>query len=183
MIKQLGGTRGVPKPSAAVAGEALNLLTFLGGNNKAGAKLLADMKYVQSHNEKLLNEANAAVNEANKLQKGVDQSRATLEKDTEKARLVFDTRSHELDNRSSAIDHKKNVDDAYLKSQNASLGERKASVDQVDKGLVVREKLLEKAHKDVEAREKAVSLAESRASRIRKDLEQRDARLRQAMGG
>ncbi len=183
MIKQLGGARGVLKPKAEVAGEALNLLTFLGGDNKAGAKMLTEMRDVQSHNQKLLDQANAAISEANKLQKGVDSAQAILEKDTAKARLVFETRSEELDKRSLAVDHKKSVDDAYFKSQSDSLKERTASVNKLENSFIAREKILGKAHKEVEAREKQVAQAENMASRTRRELEERDARLRQAMGG
>ena len=183
MIKQLGGTRGVPKPNAEVAGEALNLLTFLGGDNKAGAKMLAEMRDVQSHNQKLLDEANAAVREANRLQKGVDQSQSALEEDTARTRITFEKMSADFDKRSLALDEKKKLDDDYFLSQTRELKERTARVDTVENGFKVRDKALEKHHKDLEARERQVVEAQNIASRVRRELEERDARLRQAMGG
>ena len=183
MIKQLGGTRGVPKPHAEVAGEALNLLTFLGGDNKAGSKLLAEMRDVQTHNQKLLDEARAAISEANKLQKDVDSAQAALEKDTAKVRMVFDVTSAAMDKRSAALDDKKKVDDNYFLSQTKSLADRTASVAKVEAGFRAREKALEKLHKDVEAREKQVVEAQNMATRTRRELEERDARIRLAMGG
>ena len=46
-----------------------------------------------------------------------------------------------------------------------------------------REMALEKLHKDVEARERQVVEAQNMATRTRRELEERDARIRQAMGG
>jgi len=183
MIKQLGGTRGVPKPKAEVAGEALNLLTFLGGDNKAGAKMLAEMREVQTHNQKLLDEANAAISEANKLQKGVDQSQAKLERDTIETRNLFDGMSADFDKRSLVLDEKKDVNDDYFLAQTKALADRTASVDKVEVGFKAREKALEKLHKDLEARERQVVEAQNMASRTRRQLEERDARIRQAMSG
>ncbi len=183
MIKQLGGTRGVPKPSAAVASEALNLLTFLGGNNKAGAKMLADMKDVQGHNEKLLNQANLAIQEANRLQDGVDKSQAKLDADTVNTRAVFEKCENDLDKRNLAIDHKKQVDDNYFKTQKASLSDDIKRVNTAEAAFAAREKALKGHDMELQGREKAIKEGQDANLRLRKDLDARDTRMKAAMGG
>ncbi len=183
MIKQLGGTRGVPKPKAEVASEALNLLTFLGGNNKAGAKMLAEMKDVQSHNEKLLAQANLAIQEANRLQDGVDKSQAKFDADTRNARAVFEKRENDLDKRNLSLDHEKQVNDDCFKTQKTSLSDDIKRVNDAENANTARAVVLKGYDKELQGREKAVKAGQDANLRLRKDLDARDMRMKAAMGG
>ncbi len=183
MIKQLGGTRAVPKPNSAVASEAIELFTFLGGSNKEGIKLLQEMRDVQSHNEKVLSEATAAIVEASRLQVSVEKAQKALDAESQKARSALDKREDNLAKGHVALDHKKNLDDNYLKSQNASLTKREKELGELDSSFVLRERALKDGNNQVFAREKAVKKEQAANSAARLLLDQRTARIKAAVEG
>lgn len=183
MVMQLGGVRKAPKPSSSTLEEALKLFSFMGGDNKAGKKLLEEMKDVAAHNEKILAEANAAVQEANKMNRDLDDARQAFSDYEKKTRTEFENVAAELVARSKGLDEKKSNDDAYFKSQKESLDAKSKDVYETDQSLAAREKALVDRFNELEAREKKVKAAEAHNTKVLRDLELRDQRVRQAMGG
>jgi len=182
MIKQLGGVRSVPKPDAVSVTEALNLLIVMGGDNKTAAKILKEMQSVQAHNKSLLAEANEAINEANRLQQQVDESRAKLKHDILVNDNAIVARQAVLARSEGAIAEEKKAFDETAKSVSADLETRVGAIDSNERALAKRDRDCRAYEKKLSRRADGIKQAESDNTALRAELNKRDQRMQAAMG-
>jgi len=177
------GPKSVPTPGSAAVIEALNLLVMMGSNNKAGAKLLHEMKSVQECNEKLLVEVKDDINKLSRAQAKLDKSQQKLESDTKTAQTSLARQKQGLYQQDADMKTKTKAFDLVTKA-------RLEDYDRKTSELNAREALVTKREAAGEALEYQLNVREERADKrdtaneaLLDDLNERDDRLRKAMGG
>ncbi len=208
MVGSVGMARSVSRPNSLVIQEALNLLSALGGN-KAGAttKLLEEMKGIQIHNENVILDAKAELVRVNQRDVEVGEREEELARELIGTEELYRLRLLETTDGEAKLQHK--VDQAVITISEETARTR-AREDQLrdDQGkheenmrtdrteLVNREQALigdKETLKELEAsiKDREDSIKSDRATlddlhgildKRKIDLDERDARMRAAMG-
>ena len=183
------GPKAVPKPPTESVSDALSLLVVMGSDNKAAQKVLKEMKVAQEHNDKLLADTKTAIAESNKLAKENSVAKAELHRETKSFRIEFDKRDYALAEKEadlkaregsfdrSMVVRTREQDQRAVEAQafKVSLAARKADMDSIAASLNTREKLVQQA-------EDAVKNGVIANNAFRDELNERDARMKAAMG-
>jgi len=174
--------KSVPKPGSSSVQEALNLLVMMGSNNKAGAKLLNEMKCVQENNEKLLAEVKDAINQLTSAQAKLDRSQEKLDQDDTASRVTFASQSRDLLLQGNELEEKKK---AFNLATKARLTDNKRRISELaarESLVTSRETATDLFHHQVEQRAKDADKRVAKSQELLNDLNKRDERLRKAMG-
>ncbi len=208
MVGSVGMARSVSRPNSLVIQESLNLLSALGGN-KAGAttKLLIEMKSIQDHNEIVIVNAREAVVKANQREDAVFKREEDLARDLVRAEELYKLQLLETSNAEKELQRKVDNTAIQISEENGRIGLREDQL-RDDRGkheenmradrteLTDRESVLTEGKENLEVRESAM---EDRGAEIERDrvtlgnravsldkfkseLDDRDARMRTAMG-
>lgn len=177
------GPKSVPKPGSAAVQEAVDLMTFLGGDNKAGAKLLNEMKCVQISNEKLLAEVKDAINASSRAQAKLDKSQHKLESDTREARTGIAIAKQTLTQQSSDLDAKKKAFDLVTKARIMEHERKSDELSAREAVVIKRESANEAFERRLNTRAEEADKRDAANDALLDDLNERDQRLRKAMGG
>ena len=206
MLKQVGSPKTVSQPSVQVINEAMRLLSTLGGKRET-KNLLNKLENAQTHNQSLIDNAKAIIEEAEQRDKEVTESEAALQARIASADQDIQRRSQELDDLEASIRGQQAEDQERLRRDRNALEDQEAEtrrdleaisnqldedrkrLGELDADLVRREEEL--ANNNAEFDEK-VELYESQVrelnaegeklKELRERLDARDARLKAAMG-
>ena len=177
------GPKSTPKPGSATVTEALNLLVMMGGNNKAGAKLLNEMREVQKHNEEVLAEVQSLITKFNNLQEDVEDAQGRLENDKQTSLNSFSCRKNELLDIKETLDREKSAFRTDSEARTGDLDLRLGVIDSREKALLRNEKAVTAKDSELHDREERLRKSEDANKTVRAELDKRDARMKVAMGG
>ncbi len=177
------GPKSVPTPGSAAVIEALNLLVMMGANNKAGAKLLHEMKSVQECNEKLLAEVKDGINKLSRAQAKLDKSQENLNRDTMVAQSTLATKRQELFQQEADLKTKTKAFDLLSKARNEEYVRKSSELAAREALVTKREAAGEAFERRLNVREEAANDRDTANEALLDDLNERDDRLRKAMGG
>ena len=177
------GPKSVPKPGSATVTEALNLLVMMGGNNKAGAKLLNEMRDVQKHNEEVLAETQSLITKFTYLQRDVLAAQGVLENDKQTSLNSFSRRENELTDIKEKLDREKSAFRSDAEARTDDLDLRLGVIDSREKTLLRNEKASNARDSELDGRAEWLRKSEDANKTIRAGLDKRDARMKAAMGG
>jgi hypothetical protein len=157
----------VPSPGSAALQEALNLIAGLGSGDKNLKKMLEDMKAVQLNNEKVAEEAVAAIGECNKKsisikadaerlehnRQAIEESNKRKSRELEEERLAFEKEKTDFSDRkrtlensynerhgllvTNEVNHQRDVDS--YKNEDSRLSSLKRSLDERETDISERE--------------------------------------------
>ena len=139
----------VPRPSAALAGEALALLSAFGSGNADLKAVLEQLKEAQTHNQALVAEANEKIAKAEKVADDAIRARREAE----------NVRKDGLADVENALDKLHRKEEAFYKQQAEATDDLEARIREVDE------------------RERAVAASEHSISAKEADLDERIDRL------
>ena len=177
------GPKSTPKPGSATVTEALNLLVMMGGNNKAGAKLLNEMRDVQKHNEEVLAEVQSLITKFNNLQEDVEAAQEKVESDKQASVHSFARRKNELLDIKETLDGERGEFDLDVESRTDDLDLRLGVIDSREKALLRNEKASNAKDSELDGRAEWLRKSEDANKTLRAELDKRDARMKAAMGG
>jgi hypothetical protein len=171
-----------PKPDTRAINDALSLLLVLGGNNKASARLLQEMKDVQEKNSVLFVQAKDAVVKAQKEQKDAEAALAALKLATDKSNADLDKRDLDLERKKADLEaNTESLENlAMEKLQEARV--RLEKLDANESALLKRERDYNEKIRALDKRDSALVELEDALEKRLEELNERDKRLKVALG-
>ncbi len=180
-LQKVGALHTVPRPSATVATEALNLLSALGGGDKKVRKELEEMRDVQTHNERVFKDAKAVLTEVTKAQTKLDEETAQQTRHNMQTRSELTTRTANLGAREQRLDAKVSRSERESADHVSALNERDRKLSSAFAELQTRER-------DCDAKSQALGVQHAELAAklqatetLRTSLKAREARLRTAL--
>jgi len=181
-IGAIGNPSRVPKPTASELQRIVDFIAGMGSGDKKTNDLIAEMKDVQTANEKLFKEVSkvhadavasleASAKAAQELQQ---QQRVSAEKFNDERRSI-DTEKARLAGEASALERKRAEAKEEMDAANESLAVAIADLETRTSAVIDREDAASQAERSLIDREQAVAARE-------KEVEARYAKMRELVG-
>lgn len=182
MIKSIGSLHNVPGPSSDVLSESLKLLTTF-GDKKAISSLLEQLREVQTHNERIFKETQAAIESLSIAKKEFEASRQAFANLKNKEDSDLNRRWDDLSQAEARLSGKMSKFDSEQASANAILSDKEADILKRAQAMTAREAKCDDRGRDLDSRLAVVGGKEADLRNREQQLQVKEKKLRAVLDG
>lgn len=182
MLKSIGSLHNIPAPSAAVLGESLKLLATF-GDKKGITALLEQMREVQTQNEQVFRDAQAAIGELTVMRKELEDSRSAFATARDKEAAALGYRTQELSKAEARLSGKEAAFAKKEESAISALVEKEMNMRSAERTVAAREQKCQEKERDLDLRSAAMEKLESDLHSQEQRLRSKQQKLRDVLDG